>query len=304
MPDWEDGPQGPGEGKAASPEVSGHPDIAGLATGPGQIQMDRLRDILKRVVKADVVPRLLLAEKSALIQSGAGCGPSNGCKPSRADLQEFQVIVLHRDTYECFEFLNQLRDRGVSLPDLYLGLFTPLARDLGQQWENDELNFVEVTKALGRMQSLVHTFSQSADPHPLDAAHKIVLASSPEEQHSLGMLIVSKLFEMQGWDVAGGSGLSTGQSLNDLVHGEWFGVVGLTASSEERALRLKQAIDELREASCNKAICVLVGGHGFDDHPEISEDIGADELVTDASEAVETAERLISRRNWPGDDRV
>jgi hypothetical protein len=40
------------------------------------------------------------------------------------------------------------------------------------------------------------------------------------------MLIVSQLFEMEGWEVEGGSQLVAGQPLADMVHNEWFGVVG------------------------------------------------------------------------------
>ena len=300
MPDREDGSARPGEDRDAGQQAPGQADIKGLAGPPSRLEIDYLKDVLKRVANADVVPRLVLADKALLQASSSNeAGPAaaqakNRRKPTESEAQAFQVLVLHRDTFECFEFVNRLRERGISLPDLYLGLFSPLARELGHKWENDELSFVEVTKAMGRLQSLVHTFSQSGQTlHPIDAAHRIVLASSPEEQHVLGMLIVSKLFEMEGWEVSGGPGMKTGQRLNNMVQGEWFGVVGLTASSEERAVQLKQAIDEVRRASRNQGVCVIVGGHGFDEHPEISADIGADELVTDAADAVTKAEQLI-----------
>ncbi len=300
MPDREEGSARQSEEKAASQSAPGQADIRGLAGPPSRLEIDYLKDVLKRVVKADVVPRLVLADKALLQASSTGtmrhaAADQTGRKPTASEAEAFQVLVLHRDTFECFEFVNRLREKGISLPDLYLGLFSPLARELGTRWENDELSFVDVTKAMGRLQSLVHTFSQSGQTlHPIDAAHRVVLASSPEEQHVLGMLIVSKLFEMDGWEVSGGPGMTTGPRLNNLVHDEWFGVVGLTASSEERAIQLKKAIDEIRRTSRNQGVCVIVGGHGFDEHPEISADIGADELVTDAADAVTKAEKLIA----------
>lgn len=306
MPDREEGLTRQREVDGANRNASVSTDIAALAVPPGRLEVDYLKSVLSRVVNADLVPRLVLAEKTLL--QNAGEAGSDGIvrrsgvsTPTKSEVSAFQVLVLYRDTYECFEFINALRERGVSLADLYLGLFTPLARELGSRWENDSLSFVDVTKAIGRLQSLVHTFSDNgAELHPLDAAHKIVLASPPQEQHVLGMLIVSKLFEMEGWSVSGGPSLHTGRPLNELVHGEWFGVVGLTASTEDHAIELKRAIDQLRKSSCNDTISVIVGGHGFDEHPELSKEIGADELVTDGEDAVTKAEKLISTSDADG----
>jgi methanogenic corrinoid protein MtbC1 len=288
--------------RSAGPGCDGEFDIAQLAERPGQLNVDVLQSVLSGIVKSELVPRLLLGDKVllGLAQDTDSTARHNGKaneEPSGADVQAFQVLVLHRDTYDCVEFINRLRERGVSLSDLYLGLFTPVARELGRGWENDELSFIDVTKAVGRLQSFVHAFSETHDrPHPIDAVRRIALASAPEDQHVLGMLIASKMFEQEGWDVVGGPGLTSGRPLNALVQDQWLAVVGLTASCEEKALLLKRAIVELREASRNEAVCVVVGGQGFVDHPEISIQIGADDLVTDAKDAVRQAERLLSQQ--------
>jgi methanogenic corrinoid protein MtbC1 len=276
-------------------EYSPQQDVAELARPLEGLEIDHLRSVLRRVVNAELVPQLILAEKSILDSAGKSASKTVA-HPTGKDVADFQVLVLHEDTFDCFNFINALRARGVSLPSIYLGLFAPLAKELGQKWESDDLSFIEVTKAVAKMQSLVHTFSEDSDPAgPLGAAHRIVLASPPEEQHRLGMLIVSRIFEMEGWDVSGGSDLSTGGQLNKVVHDKWFGVVGLSASSEQTAVRLKQAIDDLRAASKNRSISVIVGGNGFIEHPEISRDIGADDLASDVEEALQKAERLIKR---------
>ncbi len=286
-----------------------------LVRPPAPPELDFLRTVLSKVVNTEIVPQLIMSDRSTLkaiapqgrtgnrtqgTADGATAVRPGDLKPTMSERMQFEVIVLYRDTFDCFNFVNELRCRGVSLPDVYVGLFQPVARELGRRWSEDSLSFMEVTKAIGQMQTMVRALG-AADPpaHPIDAAHRIVLASAPEEQHSLGMLVVSQLFESEGWEVEGGNQLSVGKPLNDLVHDQWFGVVGLSASTEHGARQLKSAIDELRKASMNESISVIVGGNGFIDHPDISSEIGADEVAGDANDAVAKAEQLLSRSKSP-----
>jgi methanogenic corrinoid protein MtbC1 len=280
-------------------------------------QHDRIQSILSRIVQAEIVPQLVLGDKSALlasrrkpvapddadVRSEPAVPDAQPAHPTQADRDRFEVIVLYSDTFDCFSFVSALREQGVSLPDIYLGLFQPVAEHLGQRWDEDSLSFVEVTRAIGQMETMVRTLgSNDKGHHPIDAAHRILLASPRHEQHALGMLIVSQLFQMEGWGVEGGSQLVAGEELQDMVRDEWFGVVGLTASSEEGARRLKSVIDELRKISMNESISVIVGGHAFVGHPGLSEEIGADDMAFDALDAVAKAERLLklSRKQGGG----
>lgn len=290
-----------------------HGSLSGLLHPVVPPQHDRMQSILSRIVRAKIVPQLVMADKTALLPAAGAAAKVSLNKterslsdsaqthhPTRDDRNRFEVIVLYSDTFDCFSFVSALRERGVSLPDIYLGLFQPVAEHLGQRWEEDSLSFVEVTRAIGLMQTLVRTLgADGKTPHPIDAAHRIALASPSNEQHALGMLIVSQLFEMEGWEVEGGSQLVAGQPLNNLVHDEWFGVVGLSASSEESARRLKSVIDDLRQASVNESISVIVGGQGFANHPELSDEVGADGLATDAMDAIAKAEQLLKRSGKP-----
>lgn len=259
------------------------------------VEVDRLRHALERIVKSEVIPQLILAEKTALKAGPTAVAPSRSATTEEIDA--FQVLVIHRNTSDCFDFVDALKAGGLSLRSIYLGLFAPVAKQLGTKWDNDELSFVDVTIALNRLHTLVHDFAdQTEAASPLDAAHRIVLASSPDEQHALGMLIVSELFRMKGWDVSGGPGLAVGRDLNAMVSDNWYGVVGLSAGTEEKARQLKNEIDAIRRSSRNKAVSVLVGGPGFLEHPEISLAIGADGVAGDADDAVAKAEGMLHRK--------
>lgn len=268
-------------------------EIRRLTSPVKRVEVDLLRRTLERVVKSEVIPQLILADKMALKDQPVTAERSATVE----EIDAFQVLVIHRDASDCVAFVDALKTGGLSLRSIYLGLFAPVAEQLGTKWDNDELSFVDVTLAMNKLQGLVHDFAEPTDiPDPLDAAHRIVLASSRDEQHALGMLIVSELFRIKGWDVSGGPGLAVGKDLDAMVRDNWYGVVGLSAGTEEKARELKGVIEKIRRSSCNKAICVLVGGPGFSEHPEISMEIGADGVAGNADDAVFKAEGMLHRK--------
>ncbi|MGT2486179.1 B12-binding domain-containing protein [Methylobacterium oryzae CBMB20] len=64
------------------------------------------------------------------------------------------------------EWVRALLEEGLSLDALLLDLFAPAARRLGQLWEEDEADFLDVAAALGRLQSLTRSVcahSEGAD---------------------------------------------------------------------------------------------------------------------------------------------
>lgn len=245
---------------------------------------------LKLIAERDVVPRLILAEKRA------GSTAENRVATAK-EIHEFELFVVHESFSHCSDFVKSLREEGVSLKSLYLGLFAPAAQELGERWVEDELSFADVTIALSRIQSLMNEWQEEAPPLKLSAAERrILLASAHGEQHELGIKIVGELFRMEGWDVTGGVGLGPGQDLNGLLRSNWYSVVGLSASNEDRAQRLRDEITAIRKASQNQNIAVLVGGPGFMQHPEIAEIIGADGVSSDGATAVAVAETAITRK--------
>ena len=86
---------------------------------------------------------------------------------------------------------------------------------------------------------------------------------------------------------------SSPEEIAALVASEWFDVVGLTLSSGTRLDQLATAIRSVRDASCNPAIGVMVGGPVFLEYPELVQRVGADASAVDAATAVLLAQRLL-----------
>ncbi len=268
-------------------------------TTPGQIsafyaglncsQTRTDRDLLKEIISEHVVPRLVVAEQAAHRQSAhlRGSGP-----PTENQISELLHIVIEADTPSCIAFLRDLREHGMQLENVYLGLLSPVARQLGTMWETDRISFIDVTVALARLQSLVHelTREECFGALQFDETRRIVLARAEGEQHAFGLLIVAEFLRLAGWDVTGGSEIESGRSLSTIVKASPFCVAGLAAGSVRHAAALKDDIRALREQSRNDAIGVIVGGPAFVQDPALGRFIGADATARDGREAVLHAE--------------
>ena len=151
-------------------------------------------------------------------------------------------------------------------------------------WDEDLCDFFEVTTGVARLQQLVARFRVDDGQSSLDGKRRLLLMGAPGEQHTLGVRIVEQFLTRAGWAVSLVLSFSP-EEITDLVASEWFGVVGLTLSSETRVNPLATAIRSVREASCNRAIGVMVGGPMFLQNPDLVRQVGADASAVDAPTA-------------------
>jgi len=256
---------------------------------------------LIKAIESEIIPRLMFAHRLA----ESPLLPAKICleKPSPAEVFALTQLLLKQDTLQSADFVEAMRKRGMMQECLYLELLAPAARSLGEMWEADACDFVEVTLALGRLHQLLRLLSLAFRDQELDETaipdrkglRKVLLTAAPGEQHSFGLAIVAEFFERAGWDVWG-SHQKTNQDLSSVVRSEWFDAAGFSVGCECRLDGLASCICALRSASLNDKIAIMVGGPLFVSHPEYAAMVGADASASDARQAVVEAERLVALR--------
>lgn len=244
---------------------------------------------LARTIESDVIPRLVQAHRS-----GAANPQPGSAAPSQADFDSFlKQIVLGSDG-ETLALIDRLRERGVSVESLYLELFGPIARRLGEMWEDDACDFSTVTVALGRLQRLLRELSPAFGTeieHPANG-RRALFVQPRDEQHSFGLSMVAEFFRRDGWDVIGGVGGAVASPVT-MVRDEWVDVIGFSVGSDARLGWLQETISAVRAASRNSALGVLVGGPPFVARPDLAQQVGADGTARNGKEAPLVAERLM-----------
>ena len=249
--------------------------------------------VLARALESEVIPRLVLSRHAGAAQPGRHDPTLPG--PTREDVEAIAAHAARGDQAAATALVGTLRARDVPLDRIYLELFAPAARHLGALWEADLCDFASVTIGLCCLQQLLLDNSRSFAPQPgrRHEERRVLLAPVPGEQHSFGLVMVGEFFRRQGGDVCSATGASAGE-LAAMVRKQEFSMVGLSLAGECRLEALASLIREIRRASRNPQIGIMVGGRAFTEQPELAALVGADATASDGLQAVLKAETLLS----------
>lgn len=246
---------------------------------------------LARIVSNEIVPRLLMLHAEVVPDAQPVASLIEALLPSRADIDGLADIVLGSDLEAAAAYVTVLRDRGLSMESLFVELLEPTARHLGEMWDRDECDFIDVTLGVGRLQQLLAFFNDSHVVPALDQRRHVLMAMTPGNQHSFGVAIVERFLSAAGWQVQ--TELSgTAEEIAATAHEKWFAVAGLTMGSERQIESTKSTIAQLRAQSRNPAIGVMVGGPMFTADPALAKEVGADATAPNAAAAVLVAQKL------------
>ena len=134
---------------------------------------------------------------------------------------------------------------------------------------------------------------------------RALLLPAPGEQHRFGIAMVADVFRAGGWSVTCGPALPRSRLLRQ-VRDVWFDAVGLSISSERGLGGIAACLRAIRQASCNRKLLILLGGHAIIGHEERSRFLGADILAMDAYQALEDANMTMTtaaRGEYPQESR-
>jgi methanogenic corrinoid protein MtbC1 len=243
---------------------------------------------LRRIVAEHVVPRLL-----ALHNQAAANDDEPPLAPQTSDIDALTALVLGPDDGQAFDFMLGLKDRGISLDSLHTELLEPTARHLGELWNEDRVDFVDVTLGVARLQRLVHVFEGLDQVPGYDEKRKVLLACAPGEQHSLGSTIVQKFLRAAGWHVWT-CATPRMEDAADLAAREWLGVVGFSLGSDQHREGLAEAIARVRELSLNRKVGIMVGGSAIARNPDWVSEVRADGTAANGPAAVILAKKLLA----------
>ena len=248
---------------------------------------------LFQTIEGEILPRLMLVQKSPDKPAILDQDP----KVSEDQIRAFQLCVLQQDDKAALDFMAALEADGVPHSAILVELIGGLARRFGAMWESDEMEFADVTIGVCKLHRLLRmkTARYRAFAEALTGARRILVATANGDQHTLGSAVVAEIFRDSGWGVNNAAGKSSNE-VAQLLRREYFDVLGLSASSEVAAGDIATEIRDVKKASRNKGLRVVVGGPLFQKDPGLAETVGADACIVDARAAPAMAERIIAAR--------
>jgi methanogenic corrinoid protein MtbC1 len=245
---------------------------------------------LSMLIEGEIIPRLMIAHSldKPVIEIAA---------IDETEIAALAPLALAVDADALLAHIEAILARGVTIDALMVDLLAPTARLLGQFWEDDRCDFVDVTMGLWRLQEVVHEIAARcpADRMLSAGGHRALFASMPGDQHNFGTVVVDEVFRRDGWVTDRMSGPQT-PDLIKRVGDQWFDLVGLTVSCDAHLESLTSVIAALRNVSKNRCVCIMVGGRLFSADPWLAVKVGADGTATDAISALNVAADLVRVR--------
>jgi len=246
------------------------------------------------IIENDIVPRLLMAH--------ATMPPSRGDKKRSPEIDDLAVsrfaeLPMSIEAAGLLDEVDRFIDAGVEVETVYVDLLAPAARALGEMWERDECDFIEVTMGLWRLQEVMReigarypSIRQTAGP---DCQRACLFSPMPGDDHSFGALMIDDVFSRAGWN-SEAVPLPVRRELLDTVSRRPFDLIGLTITRDFASGVLRNLVTALRKASANPHVAILVGGRCVNQDPALVAEVGADGTGADAHAALEAAERLVA----------
>jgi MerR family transcriptional regulator, light-induced transcriptional regulator len=242
---------------------------------------------LGEILSLGVIPRLLIAHAKP-IELPAETHPLI----RKEDIDRLAPIAVHEPAHMLLEEVESIMRRGVSAESIFVDLMAPVARQVGLDWEEDRLDFVQVSMALWRLQEVLRQVAANTTRSFEDQPRSALFAPMPGDNHSFGTAMVHECFSIAGWDAE----LlvdPTLQSLTEAVARRRFDLVGLTLSCDCHNDRVASLIRAVRSVSMNPQLCIMIGGRVPQQQPNLAALCGADGTAATAPAAVTTAERLV-----------
>ena len=275
-----------GSGSARLREVMSAPLEAVRRRAAGGDQHDSVNSVIEN----EIIPRLLMAH------SGGEPRPKSRLfrAISSEDVSRFSLLPLKLEAANLLNEVEGFIAKGASVETICLELLAPAARKLGEMWERDECDFLDVTMGLWRLQEVMREVAarSPADYAGLATPRSALFSPMPGDHHNFGALMIEEVFARNGWR-AEALVRPERRELLDRLARQPFDLVGLTLARDCPSSALANLIKAVRNVSANPHIIVLVGGRMINENPGVAIEVGADGTGADALAALELANSLV-----------
>lgn len=245
---------------------------------------------LSTLIEGEIIPRLLLVHSiSEPRHSGTDTSAISADEATR-----FAPLPLEMEADELLTVVESFLARGISAESVFIDLLAPSARKLGEYWEDDQCDFVDVTMGLWRLQEVMREIAIRSHPiaRVLAGPRTALFSPMPGEQHSFGSLMLDEVFSRAGWqsEVL----LEPGRrELLRVASERPLDLIGLTISCDCPSAALSELIRSIRGVSRTPNVQILIGGSAVNANPGIVAECGADGTAVDGRSALALAERLV-----------
>jgi len=181
----------------------------------------------------------------------------------------------------------------LSMREIYLHILEPVQYEIGRMWELGRVGVADEHYASGVTQLIM---AQLYARHvPLHAKEKVLVAVATDDQHELGIRMVSDFFELEGWTSVFLGGRTPVTEAARAVEKYEADLLAISATVATSTLRIRDLLGLVRTSS-RPQVPVMVGGYAFRRAQGLWKELGVDGFATNAQEGLELGLRLVRKQ--------
>ncbi|WP_112320691.1 cobalamin B12-binding domain-containing protein [Oceanibium sediminis] len=183
--------------------------------------------------------------------------------------------LLGETSQNAVRYAGQLVEHGIGERRLLGSVVAGAADVLGVAWEEDRLNFAQVTEAMGHLMDVARVVMGPPPRGILSRpnALRVLLVRTPGEDHVLGLRLVAQEMRRHGWlvrlDLSGEPAAMAAACTQ-----QRFDIIGFTIAGARRIPALSRSIGAARKMLPDAR--VVIGGWLVQDDPDLGARLGAD----------------------------
>lgn len=204
----------------------------------------------------------------------------------------YLLTLLEGEPSKAASLMHKAVQDGWGIADLYTRVLAPAQQEVGRMWLHDEINVAEEHLATATTKMIMSQLRRGAQQRPRHGK-TAVAAAVREDQHDVGLQMVTDLFEMHGWrTILLGANVPT-PDLIQVTQTFEADLLLLSAALSKQLVAMRDTIRAIRHHPATKDLKILVGGPAFTGVTDLAEKFGADAYAADAAEALQTGNRLV-----------
>lgn len=190
----------------------------------------------------------------------------------------------------CEDVARRMIADNVAPEDIADHYIPELARQMGEEWCQDSMNFAEVTIGVSRLQSLLRTLGPEwrSNHNNTNAGQAALVIVATDNFHTLGAMILAGKLRRLGLSVRLELGAEPDTIVETLRKTD-YGAVLISAYKGESLERLRRMVEAVRELG-QSAPPVVLGGSiltNVEDRDALLGRTGCDFVTNDVSEALD-----------------
>jgi methanogenic corrinoid protein MtbC1 len=204
------------------------------------------------------------------------------CMTTQQVFDSYLAAVTAGERRNAFDVIREARGAGHELRALYLEVFQPTLRRVGELWQENRLTVAEEHFATAITQTaMLHLYGEVQIPD--SSGPLLIAACAATERHEVGLRMLCDFLDLEGWQtIFLGASVPT-ESLIEMIARKRPDAVALSATIAPHLPQLRATIGEIRAAAGDRQPVILAGGRPFLDQPELAGHVGADLTASDAA---------------------